>query len=112
MGGKAMHELDYSSRSLMQLCTTRHPLLHPARIPDSIRTATLRAAYGSPGVTRKQLRRHLSPSEDASPSHWILLMDQRIWTSLWAYWLELLIQQLVRLPHPQTCTTNIYNMNR
>jgi len=26
VGGKAMHELDYSSRSLMQLCTTRHPL--------------------------------------------------------------------------------------
>ena len=45
VGGKAMHELDYSSRSLMQLCTTRHPLLHPARIPDSIRTATLRAAW-------------------------------------------------------------------
>jgi len=47
-----MHELDYSSRSLMQLCKTRHPvLLHPARVPDSIRTATLRAAYDSPGVT-------------------------------------------------------------
>jgi hypothetical protein len=41
-----MHELDYSSRSLMQLCKTRHPvLLHPARVPDSIRTATLRAAW-------------------------------------------------------------------
>ncbi len=26
VGGKAMHELDYSSRSLMQLCKTRHPL--------------------------------------------------------------------------------------
>jgi len=52
VGGKAMHELDYSSRSLMQLCKTRHPvLLHPARVPDSIRTATLRAAYDSPGVT-------------------------------------------------------------
>ena len=26
-------------------------LLHPARVPDSIRAATLRAAYDSPGVT-------------------------------------------------------------
>jgi len=26
VGGKAMHELDYSSRSLMQFCKTRHPL--------------------------------------------------------------------------------------
>ena len=42
-----MHELDYSSRSLMQLA-----LLHPARVPDSIRAATLRAAYDSPGVTK------------------------------------------------------------
>ncbi len=48
-------QVAYSSRSLMQLCTTRHPynrVLHPVRVPDSIRTATLRAAYDSPGVTR------------------------------------------------------------
>jgi len=44
-----MHELDYSSRSLMQLSSSA--LLHPARVPDSIRAATLRAAYDSPGVT-------------------------------------------------------------
>ncbi len=49
VGGKAMHELDYSSRSLMQLSSSA--LLHPARVPDSIRAATLRAAYDSPGVT-------------------------------------------------------------
>jgi len=49
VGGKAMHELDYSSRNLM--CTASSALLHPARVPDSIRTATLRAAYDSPGVT-------------------------------------------------------------
>ncbi len=44
-----MHELDYSSRNLM--CTASSALLHPARVPDSIRIATLRAAYDSPGVT-------------------------------------------------------------
>jgi len=46
VGGKAMHELDYSSRSLASSA-----LLHPARVPDSIRAAALRAAYDSPGVT-------------------------------------------------------------
>ena len=51
VGGKAMHELDYSSRSLMQLAP-----LHPARVPDSIRIATLRAAYDSPGVTCQDLQ--------------------------------------------------------
>jgi len=30
-------------------------LLHPARVPDSIRAATLRAAYDSPGVTEMGL---------------------------------------------------------
>ncbi len=44
VGGKAMHEL----RSLMQLCTTRHPLWS---IPRGYLIATLRAAYDSPGVT-------------------------------------------------------------
>jgi len=29
----------------------RHPLLHPLRLPDSIRTAALGVAYDSPGLT-------------------------------------------------------------
>ncbi len=38
VGGKAMHELDYSSRSLMQ----DNALVHPARVPDSYPESSLR----------------------------------------------------------------------
>jgi len=57
------------SRSLMQL--------HPARVPDSIRIATLRAAYDSPGVTdvsaetptwRRRRGRDESGIDTSSPS--------------------------------------------
>jgi len=39
-------------RSHITLYNASCVLLHPARVPDSIRTATLRAAYDSPGVTK------------------------------------------------------------
>jgi len=44
VGGKAMHELDYSSGNSVQ------------RVIRSARTATLRAAYDSPGVTFRSCR--------------------------------------------------------
>ena len=56
VGGKAMHELDYSSRSLMQLCKTRHPFCSIPRGYLIASALLLRAAYDSPGVTCLDVR--------------------------------------------------------
>jgi len=45
VGGKAMQPRSYNSYNASSV------LVHPVRVPDSIRIATLRAAYESPGVT-------------------------------------------------------------
>jgi len=51
-----MHELDYSSRSLMQLCKTRHPFCSIPRGYLIASALLLRAAYDSPGVTCLDVR--------------------------------------------------------
>jgi len=46
------------STDLATLYNASSVLVHPARVPDSIRIATLRAAYDSPGVTRSSSNCH------------------------------------------------------